>query len=411
MPPSSIIPSIIIAALFSSSFPVFAEVRDDSVKTQEELERVREQLKEKKESARAIAQKEKSAFDELEAAGKALATAQAEERDIQKRLKTVDAEVSRLSAYLEEQRNTLASREGELNPRMRSLYKLGRDGYFSAIFAADNHPRLLRHYKYLQIIAADDKRLFSEFNSVAQDTEKKRVELERQKSELVALKEKALQKRAEVSQKVASQKTFLNTVAKERAFNESVAKGLEDSSLRLQGILKEVTEKRQQQVSATPVQAPSTAVSARKEGGERQASRMPPSFIETRGRLAWPGNGAVTGRFGRSFDAERKVEINRRGIEIAAPADSEIKAVFVGTVIYANWLKGYGKTVLIEHSGGYYTVYAHCADILVREGDRAEEGQVLGTVGDSGSLSGASLYFEIRRGGDAEDPVLWLKRR
>lgn len=410
MPTSSIIPSIIIAALFSSSFPAFAEVRDDSVKTQEELERVREQLKEKKESARAIAQKEKSAFDELEAAGKALAKAQEEERDIQKRLKTVDAEVSRLSAYLDEQRSTLASRERELNPRMRSLYKLGRDGYFSAIFTADNHPRLLRHYKYLQIIAADDKRLFSEFNSAAQDTEKKRVELERQKSELVSLKEKALQKRAEVSQKVASQKTFLNTVARERAFNENVAKGLEDSSLRLQGILKEATEKRQQQVSVTPVQAPATAVSAPKEGGERQASRMPPSFTETRGRLAWPGNGAVTGRFGRSFDAERKVEINRRGIEIAAPADSEIKAVFPGTVIYANWLKGYGKTVLIEHSGGYYTVYAHCADILVREGDKAEEGQVLGTVGDSGSLNGVSLYFEIRRGGDAEDPVLWLKR-
>ena len=82
-----------------------------------------------------------------------------------------------------------------------------------------------------------------------------------------------------------------------------------------------------------------------------------------------------------------------------------------GRVRYAGWFQGYGRLVILDHGGGYYTVSGHLAEIAVAVGDTVASGAPIGTVGDSGSLSGPRLYFEIRRGGEALDPREWLLPR
>jgi murein DD-endopeptidase MepM/ murein hydrolase activator NlpD len=98
----------------------------------------------------------------------------------------------------------------------------------------------------------------------------------------------------------------------------------------------------------------------------------------------------------------------RNGIDIEAREGTEFTAVYPGTVLYTGWFKGYGNMIILDHGHGYYTLYAHASELLVREGESVGQGQVIGRVGETGSLAGPRLYFEVRSQGRPEDPQRWL---
>ena len=95
----------------------------------------------------------------------------------------------------------------------------------------------------------------------------------------------------------------------------------------------------------------------------------------------------------------------------AAAEGTTIMAVYPGHVLYTGWFRGYGNLIIMDHGGEYYTLYAHAADIRVAEGDEVRQGQTIGTVGDTGSLQGPRLYFEVRHEGKPQDPAQWLRPR
>jgi murein DD-endopeptidase MepM/ murein hydrolase activator NlpD len=101
----------------------------------------------------------------------------------------------------------------------------------------------------------------------------------------------------------------------------------------------------------------------------------------------------------------------KNGVDIAAGEGTDVAAVYPGHVVYTGWFKGYGNLIILDHGNDYFTLYAHVADMLVREGDDVKQGQRIGTVGDTGSLAGALLYFEVRYQGKPLDPVEWLRQR
>jgi septal ring factor EnvC (AmiA/AmiB activator) len=98
----------------------------------------------------------------------------------------------------------------------------------------------------------------------------------------------------------------------------------------------------------------------------------------------------------------------QNGIEIEAPSLAPVGAVYDGHVVFASWFQGYGKLLIIGHPGNVYSLYGHLSDIKVKEGDIVNRGEEVGWVGDTGSLSGTSLYFEIREDGQPVDPEEWL---
>jgi septal ring factor EnvC (AmiA/AmiB activator) len=103
--------------------------------------------------------------------------------------------------------------------------------------------------------------------------------------------------------------------------------------------------------------------------------------------------------------------VRSNGIEIKAPYGTAVKAVAQGKVVYAERFLGYGKVILIDHGGGFYSLYGHLADYLVSLGAAVKELQSIGTVGDTGSLEGPRLYFELRQNGKPVDPLGWLSKR
>jgi septal ring factor EnvC (AmiA/AmiB activator) len=134
-----------------------------------------------------------------------------------------------------------------------------------------------------------------------------------------------------------------------------------------------------------------------------------------RGKIPWPVSGPIMLAFGKSRNKEFNEMVENTGIQIAAKQGTPFHSVAKGKVRYADWFKGYGKLVILDHGRGYYSLYAQAAELSVAEGTEVAQGQILGTVGDTGSLYadqwGSSLYFEIRQNGIPQDPVRWLKRQ
>jgi septal ring factor EnvC (AmiA/AmiB activator) len=131
-------------------------------------------------------------------------------------------------------------------------------------------------------------------------------------------------------------------------------------------------------------------------------------FPARKGNLDWPVQGPLAARFGSRRDVG---ELTWRGILIRAPLGAEVRAVSHGRVAFADWLRGFGLLVIVDHGNGYMTLYGHNQSLYKEAGEWVETGEVLATVGDSAGPGGAALYFEVRQNGRPVNPVQWIARR
>ena len=131
-------------------------------------------------------------------------------------------------------------------------------------------------------------------------------------------------------------------------------------------------------------------------------------FGALKGQLPWPVEGRVEVGFGRVYDARRHTELLQKGIHLRAPAGAKVRAVSGGRVAWADWIRGLGNVMVVEHPGPYHTVHGHLSRFERWVGDAVEAGDVVGLVGDTDSQKGAYLHFEIRQAGLAVDPLPWF---
>lgn len=130
-------------------------------------------------------------------------------------------------------------------------------------------------------------------------------------------------------------------------------------------------------------------------------------FDRLKGRLRWPVQGTVV----RHFGAPRQLgKLKWQGVLIGARPGTDVHAVYHGRVAFADWLRGYGLLVIIDHGNGYMSLYGHNQSISKEAGDWVETGEVIATVGNSGGNDRPGLYFEIRHNGVPRNPVLWCKK-
>jgi len=130
-----------------------------------------------------------------------------------------------------------------------------------------------------------------------------------------------------------------------------------------------------------------------------------------KGLLEWPTAGRLRSGFGTVVHPDFKTKVPHPGWDIEADFGAEIVCIFDGRVVYSDWMRGYGLTAIVDHGEGLLSIYAHVSALVVERGERVSRGQRLGTVGDTGSLSGPFLYFELRVDGKPTDPEPWLLRR
>lgn len=204
----------------------------------------------------------------------------------------------------------------------------------------------------------------------------------------------------------------------------------QEEQVRLQGLLAQLDEQSTElEISTDRRQATLAALSqeianteqqiASKEADQRRLEElisnitrraeelsMPSSvipFSEIRGNCTWPAEGPIVGNFGQS----RTGSLRWNGVQIAAADGAEVKAVHHGRVLFADYLRGYGLLVIIDHDDGYLTLYGHNQYLYVEPGDWIQSGQSIARVGDTGGQQDSGLYFEIRQQGRPTNPANW----
>ena len=214
--------------------------------------------------------------------------------------------------------------------------------------------------------------------------------LESRRNGLQTLQEEKLREKARLDKRSAAARDQIESLRRERAASEARTKELEKTEAQIRDLIRRLEQERER---------------ARKSGRSTPAGE---GLAALRGRLPWPVKGELIGKFGVEINPRFGTKVPSNGIDIQAPTGTAVHAVAAGVVEFVDWYPGYGRSVIIDHGGGYYTLYAHCARVAVSKGARVAAGQTIAEVGDTDSLKGPCLHFEIRRGTEAMNPQEWL---
>ncbi|OGB92809.1 MAG: hypothetical protein A2Z31_03895 [candidate division NC10 bacterium RBG_16_65_8] len=374
---------------------------------QRELGREREKVKEARRKEASFSRELASLENDLKAKAKLLKDQEGKLRGSSQRIARLSKDIGATEARLQRTRTLLRQ-------RLRAMYKQGRLGYVRVLLSAEDVSSAGRRLKYLSVLAAQDQRLIKVHNASLTEFSQKRTEFERYKKEVAETTEKATATRAQIVEEQRKYRVLLAKVREEKTGYLAAVKELEKSAKDLQALVVRLQseEERQRRASrSAPKREGSRGGRVGKEEETTLDIRDDGRFERLRGKLPWPANGALASTFGRQEHPRFRTVTFNRGIEITAPEGRNIVAVAEGTVVYADWFKGYGRLIILDHGSGYFTLYAHGADLLVNVGDAVSSGQVIAKVGDSGSLEGPQLYFELRHKGKPQDPLAWLQPR
>jgi len=288
----------------------------------------------------------------------------------------------------------LAEKRAILQHRLTEISKRGPLYAAQVLLAAESFGDLISRYKYLYLITRQDRQLVRDVQHLRDDTRSHRDNLLSLRSSLARRRDE----RAEETQR-------LQELERQR-----------EQSLQVSQQQQREFARRLQQLARDESQLTDIIrrLEARRLAEERRSRAAPtPSRLRTAdlGRLDWPVEGEIVYEFGRA-PGPGDTFIRRHGIGIAAPVGTPVRSVAAGTVRYAQPMGTYGLMVLLDHGGGYYSLYGQLQSSAVRPGQVIERGVVVGTTGGQNSDEGPHLYFEIRGENlQAQDPVQWLRRR
>ncbi|HKW95508.1 MAG TPA: peptidoglycan DD-metalloendopeptidase family protein [Methylomirabilota bacterium] len=368
---------------------------------QRDLQQTQKRLKEERQKAADARKREASVLSELEAIDQRLTAKRKQVVAIDGRMRKAQADIGDLHGEIGRLQSRRSGQEEVLGRRLRALYKLqAQGGVLPIVLAGDDPVAQAVQLRHLTTLATVDARLIREYRVTSEVLADRKSRMEARGRELASIKSEAEQERAEFDQEAAKRRALLSKVQDERAYHDRMVGELSEATRRLEAFIRDLHEKQRRAVAKVP--PPSRP--ARPAPGDTSTG-----FAALRGRLTWPADGRVVAEYGPQVNPRFGTKTFRNGIDIEATEGSNIVSVFPGHVVYTGWFRGYGNLIIVDHGGEYYTVYAHAADIRVTEGDEVKQGQIIGTVGDTGSLQGPRLYFEVRYEGKPQDPTQWLR--
>lgn len=360
------------------------------------LQQTEQQLREERRKAAEARARESSLLAELEKIQRGLAAKRREIRRLDGRIRRTQSEVVGLRSEIQSLEDQRSGQEEALARRLQAMYRMHVEGGALPVLLGGDDPVAravaLRH---LTSLAALDARLIQEYRGTTDRLENRKGREESRQRELAALRAEAQREQAEFDRDAAKRRTLVARVRDERVYHERMVGELTEASRKLEAFIREL-QARQRRLARIP---PKT--------------EAPPGvgFASLRGRLPWPTEGRIVVSFGAQVHPRFGTRTFRNGVDIAAAEGKDVFAVYGGQVIYTGWFKGYGNLIIVDHEHEYYTLYAHIAEIAVKEGEEVRQGQRIGTVGDTGSLEGPRLYFEVRHQGRPQNPEQWLRDR
>ncbi len=291
--------------------------------------------------------------------------------------------ISSLEPRLKKAEQKIKNHKKVLGLRLRSIYKEGPIFPLKIAFSSNNATDLLQQIKYMNLIARQDSELFQEYKKQYKQIEQDKRSLFAVRAKLVNLKKNTLSKKKEIEITKKEKSSFLKKIKKKKSLSVKARKELVTASINLNNLISKLLVKL--------------------DSGEGL------DISDKRGRLKLPLNGRILNKFGRKRVKEYDSYIVYNGINLKAKKGSPVKAVFDGKVLYAGELEGYGNLVIVGHGKKFHSLYGHLDTIKVKTNKIVRTGEVIALSGDSGSLVGETLYFELRKNGKPIEPTPWFR--
>ena len=397
---------IITLCLLLTPLYVYAKggqkTKQEIIKKEKKLETVEKEIQTKKQELDIIGRKETSVLTSLDELERELAKKEDELAKIEsslKRLKTrIDITDRRIIELLRERGRILHL----LRKRVVSMYKMRGGGNLRILFSSNSFNDLSKRYKYINLVIDSDVRLLEEYNENKDVLEGEKRKLEDMRTDMLSIKSSVEAKKRDIAQEKGKRVALLNTIRKEKDLHFSAIKELEKTSKELQTFIDELKKKQESEKETAKD----------KDYAVRDLTPFPSTgFGAMKGRLMIPVKGKIVLLYGKVEHPKFHTTTFNNGISIEASIGTDVKSVYRGKVIYSGWLKGYGRIIILDHGDGFYTLYDHLSKVLKELDDIVENGDVIAEVGDSGSLEGPRLYFEVRYKGVPKDPMIWLAHK
>lgn len=406
---------ILALILFSSLIaPAIADQRAD---TQRQLEAARQDVAELKKLLEKLQQEKSGVQQQLKKTETEMGDLEGQVKELQRELKGSEQEIQRLDQEKKKLQGARTEQQRLIAIQARAAYQSGRQEYVKLLLNQQNpekFSRTLTYYDYLSQARLEQLAAFNEtlrqLANVEQEINSHQAQLQAQKASLderharlsEARKERQ-QALAKLNRDFATRDQRLKARQQEQAELGRVLKTIEETLARKAEEARKRALAAQQAEQARPGQQPSQPSGPLVTSGAVYGG----PFASARGKLPWPVDGRLVARYGtpRGGDARTKWD----GVLIGAPSGSQVRAVHGGRVVFADWLRGAGLLVILDHGNGYLSLYGHNQNLLKNAGDVVKAGDPIATVGSSGGQETSALYFAIRQNGRPSDPAQWCR--
>lgn len=364
-----------------------APLKDEIIRYREELSEFEEKLEENRRAKEKLSQRELAVVDEVELIDRDMESIADEIAKGERNITANRDAVEKTRADLGRCEDDLESSKKELGQWLKLLCNRREPTTIEVILQDIPQSGIILRREMISRLAEKEAEALGRTERLRKDFTARQEEL-KNRLELDLLYTEAARLRArQSSEKKEQREVVLARLREQKDVYEAVTKDLETSARRLEALLEE------QHRGVAGVFADSVP------------------FRDMKGLLPWPTDARISLGFGRVKNPDSHTYTRHRGLDLGAAIGDEIRAVHDAKVVYSDWFRGYGKLVILTHGEGYNSVYAHCSEILVQKGDLVRAGRPVALAGETGSLKGPFLYFEIREDGRPVDPALWLQRR
>jgi murein hydrolase activator len=386
---------LLLLVFCSIAMPARAQTAEQKLKAQQdELARIRKEREELQRRMRGLQTTAHDLTEEVTLLNRQHSATQRAVRSLDQQLNSIREQVSQTTSSLLNAEVETIEKRAILQQRLTDIYKRGPLYTSEVLLSAQSFGNLVARYKYLHLLALRDRALMNRVRSL-RDT------IRNQRRQLVQLQNGVSQNRQEKAQEEERLKEL---------------EGLRVKSLRKVQADTKKAKARLDQLARSEARLNSVLASieaARRRAAGRGSASSAPSSIRTSdlGRLDWPVEGTILYRFGRVINPNNTTT-RWNGMGIQASSGTPVRSVSNGTVALNDIMGTYGRTVIVDHGGGDYSVYSSLAQSPLSKGARVTKGQTIGTVGSNDPSLPPHLHFEIRRGGGpAVDPFEWLRGR
>jgi septal ring factor EnvC (AmiA/AmiB activator) len=363
---------------------------DDNIKQfKQDAENINQEIEKGKKEVLTFTRKEAAIVSSLNDIDRTLDKARTHAKAIKYELSTLEKKIEATKNMSLNLKKRIKANENYASRRLVALYKLNWMGTIHVLVSAESVYDLFQRKNKLERILDYDEKIRQNLLDNKKELHNLLTRLNEQKMEKLSLESDFKKQIALMSKKKAQRSRLLDDIRGKRSLEMAALEILKQAAADLDRAIKSIN------LEAYSIQT---------------KKKLPKSFTSLKGLLNMPVKGKIISFFGPYKNKKFNVLNFQSGIKIKTDRGEPVRAVCDGHILYASWFKGYGNMIIIDHGDNYYTVYAHAEELFASKGDTVETGQVVATVGDSGSMIGPNLHFEIRHHGKPMDPLKWFKK-